>query len=62
MSTNELIVTALETAHAFIADELEMRRQSFLPDPDTDEAGYIASAENALKAVNNALARARGPQ
>lgn len=35
----------IEVVRAFIADELAMRKASYLPDPDDDEVEYIAEAE-----------------
>ena len=46
---------ALRIAEAFIADELEVRQQSYLPDATEGEQDYIGDAEQALKAVRDAL-------
>lgn len=50
---------ALKEAAEFIAEELQVRMQSFLPDAAEDESGYIGSAERALAMANAALAKAR---
>lgn len=46
---------ALVTAGCFIANELETRQDSFLPDADDEEEGYIREAKRALRAVRKAL-------
>lgn len=51
---------ALSVAEAFIADELETRRSSFLPDPTEDEEGCLGTAQAALKSVRDAIAKAHG--
>lgn len=49
---------ALILAESFIADELETRKSSFLPDATEDEQGYLGIAETALKAVRAARSKA----
>lgn len=48
---------ALEAAEKFIADELEQRRNSFVP--AGDELGYIAEAESVLAVVRVGLERGK---
>jgi len=52
---NEAMRRALVTAEAFIADELETRENSFLPDFGEIGQGYIREAKQALEAVRMAL-------
>jgi hypothetical protein len=52
--------TALHDAEAFIAEELETRRSSFLPEPTEDEAGYLGTAQAALDGVREAISRMHG--
>lgn len=54
----ELLEAALRQAEAFIADELECRKHSFMPDFTVEESGYIDSAQAALNAVRAALGKA----
>ena len=47
-------------AELFVADELEVRRASMLPDPNEGESAYITDAEDVLNTIRAALAKARG--
>jgi hypothetical protein len=51
---------ALLIAELFVADELEVRRASMLPDPNEGESAYITDAEDVLNTIRAALAKARG--
>ena len=50
-----MITEDLRKAEAFIADELETRRCSYLPTDNSEDAEYIKSAEEALAAVRRAM-------
>jgi hypothetical protein len=50
-----VITEDLRKAEAFIADELETRRCSYLPTDNSEDAEYIKSAEEALAAVRRAM-------
>lgn len=51
----------LSLIESFIAEELETRERSFLPDPSDDDKGYIASAQAALQAVRQLAGTAQHP-
>lgn len=46
---------ALGQAESFIADELEIRSNSFMSDPTGREHAYIREAKRALRAMQRAL-------
>ena|ERR1700722_15536937 len=51
---------ALKLAEKFIAEELETREQSYLPEPNSSEEDYLTDARSALEAVQSAIAKAEG--
>ena len=54
------LLDALRVAESFVADELEIRKNSFLPDATEAEDGYIGSAQRALGLIVAAIAKAMG--
>jgi hypothetical protein len=56
----EKILAALQTARAYIKDDLKVRERSYLPNPTEDEAEEIEEAKQALAAVNGAIAEMLG--
>jgi len=44
----------LDTAESFIEEELELRKNCFMPNPDPDEADAIDEAESALRCIREA--------
>lgn len=58
MKIPQKIVSALISAESFIAAELDVRKESLLP----DESDYIADAEEVLALVRGALADCEGAE
>jgi hypothetical protein len=56
---SKTVIDGLNIARAFIVDELETRESSYLPEPNTEEEQYVTSAQDALAAVDAALAAAK---
>lgn len=55
MSTQAILLDALRSARAFVAEELEQRKSSFLPTPTDGEVGYIEEAQAVLDEIEGAL-------
>lgn len=60
MAAGSAMLAALKLAEAFIADELESRKRSFLPDASEEENGLIGAAQTALDAASAAIRKAEG--
>lgn len=51
------VLQVLEWAEGFIAEELEAKKNCFLPNPDRDQAEEISDAQEVLDAIGEAVAR-----
>lgn len=57
ISTAAELLATLRKAESFVMTELEVRRLSYAPSPDEDQAEDIADAENTLKLIRAAIAK-----
>lgn len=57
-SRNAALVRILSDSLGFVEDELETRKQSFLPDDGEDYARYIKAAEVLVAKITDAIEKA----